>query len=589
MSLDSYLSPAIRQQIETQYYAKVNEQARLENLLLDPQFHEAPEDHIGLFSDHGVVHVRDVARQILEVLERVHGTLIPRRSPERFHLMKGIGVLLAYIHDIGMFDFSSFGRAIHPEFAAQAMFRPEMEPIVTAMWQENSGGLPALLMDWHRAGILTEEPQLVLRELLALAAGHSKSVVPVAVLADVHHLRTLMLEIVRLDLSTLYQRKRKSSKRQADFTTTDFTATDFREADASDQRRHDSVVSAGSFLWLVSDHPLLRGLTEDLIDCIRALRCADALRQRGAVLRTSGGYEIFMDQFSGRAVFALSLDDTRHFFLETPAPISAGEANIASSEVDGSCDLRISFHRGHFSNPGATESAAANAAYIVNDIQKDVIDSFTRNEYDERNAQLKSSTAMQIVLEETDDDPDFAALVQKHLMLLNPTMADRVQIAPSLHYASSLERDRYLAAPKLDWHLPQRLQVIQQIAASGYRTEMIDPEQAFNHVKLITLVQGEVLLEAGHPAAFVYVPLQAGLRVFPLGGYVALRAQPCVPLGVTGVIRGAVRNATIRAEETVSILMIPKMIYLKHWHHPHTPASFLAATILSVPSQQSHG
>jgi carbonic anhydrase len=60
-----------------------------------------------------------------------------------------------------------------------------------------------------------------------------------------------------------------------------------------------------------------------------------------------------------------------------------------------------------------------------------------------------------------------------------------------------------------------------------------------------------------------------------------------MPLGVTGVIRGAGRNATIRAEQTVQLIMIPKMIYLKYWHHPYTLASFLAHIHTNPTTEQS--
>ena len=48
--------------------------------------------------------------------------LIPERGPLRLDFMKGYGVMVAYNHDIGMRDFSPFGRAMHPEFATQEVF-----------------------------------------------------------------------------------------------------------------------------------------------------------------------------------------------------------------------------------------------------------------------------------------------------------------------------------------------------------------------------------------------------------------------------------------------------------------------------------
>ena len=68
-----------------------------------------------------------------------------------------------------------------------------------------------------------------------------------------------------------------------------------------------------------------------------------------------------------------------------------------------------------------------------------------------------------------------------------------------------------------------------------------------------------------------------GLRIIPLGGYDAMPARPWTPLGLTGVIRGAVRNATVVSESSMQLLMIPKGVYIREWYSVHTPQSFLAA------------
>jgi hypothetical protein len=60
----------------------------------------------------------------------------------------------------------------------------------------------------------------------------------------------------------------------------------------------------------------------------------------------------------------------------------------------------------------------------------------------------------------------------------------------------------------------------------------------------------------------------------PLGGYQPFFVQAWMPLGVTGVIRGAVRNATIVATQELTLLMIPKDVYLKRWHHTYSPQEF---------------
>jgi hypothetical protein len=118
LSPERYLSASVRERIEQAYYARVSEHARLENLIRDPSFWENAAKHPAFFSDHGVVHVRDVARHILRFLQSINWVLLPRRSPQQMEsFLYGYGVALAYWHDIGMSDLSPLGRAMHPDFA----------------------------------------------------------------------------------------------------------------------------------------------------------------------------------------------------------------------------------------------------------------------------------------------------------------------------------------------------------------------------------------------------------------------------------------------------------------------------------------
>src|SRR5918998_1218088 len=138
--LDRYLPASIRGHIEQHYYARINAQARLEQLLQDPEFLRDPAHHVALFADHGVVHVRDVATQILRVLDTINGVLIAARDESRLEFMKAYGVTVAYLHDIGMTDFSPFGRAMHPEFVAQIVFDAAFDGVVETLWNANCAG-----------------------------------------------------------------------------------------------------------------------------------------------------------------------------------------------------------------------------------------------------------------------------------------------------------------------------------------------------------------------------------------------------------------------------------------------------------------
>ncbi len=601
MQLDKYLPATICEQIEQRYYAQINSKSRLDQVAHDEEFLALLEEHVVLFGDHGVVHVRDVAQQIVHVLEVINGVLIPQRTPFRLAFMQGYGVMLAYLHDIGMVDFSSLGRAMHPDFALQTVFQPEFDAIVQTIWDENCGNAAWRLLNLAQRGVLSQDPLVTLRELLAMSIGHSKSNVPIEVLNDPRQLRQVLLHSAATDLRLIYaQRQVEKSRRkvaqagddqaarvraehelrlaEAEFAAaqTQLAAVDLRTTLLG---RFYTDFERDAFAWLLSPHPEMQALISDVIDTLRALRCADALRQRGTVMNTSGGYQIFLNQQTGNAIYALKKgDDEMLLLLEIDRPIATGEANLAGSELTVDGDLRVSFFRGAFGSPAAQRFAIHSAAFIVNDMQADVIGSFAgasaATAAGAAQKQRKSAEGMRILLEGVDDDPAFANLVAEELVRVNPQLQGRVKPVPSLQNMSELERNRYLAASDLAWDMAERCQVLERIAVSGHKIVDMDPVQAFEGVREIEIQAGDVLIEAGSPPGFVYIAQADGLSGIPLGGYRPFPVYPWTPLGSTSVIRGAVRNATISAQKPLRVLMIPKEVYLKHWHFTYNKEEF---------------
>jgi hypothetical protein len=606
--LDRYAPAYVRVWIEETYYARINAQAQLEAALADPAFYADPAAHLALFSDHGVVHVRDVAQQLLHVLDYAHGTLIARREPERLDgFMKSYGVLVAYLHDIGMIDFRPFGRAMHPEFASQALFDPAFDQIVDAIWQSDCGGIASRLRVLASAGALAQSPRLVLRELLALANCHSKSKLPAAILNDARLLREHMQQTIAQELQVLYHRYRAERARAALAKAHQAERSPAEAAELSDALCHAEAALAAvdptgklaaarraslrryyadfrrdSFHWLLAEDSGLRALAADVVDTLRVLRCADALRQRGALLKTSGGYEIFVDQTSADVLFALRRGAEQLLLATLPVPIAAGEANVAGSTLDGEGNLRITFHRGAFTRPEVVQRAASYAAYAVNDIQADVLDSFQPPAAGASGAQAaQPAYRLQIVLEEVEDNPAFAGIVREQLYALNPQLRGRVRIVcrnrPDKQAAEpSLEDARYAAASRLTWSRAEQRTAVARLARGGHAMAAVELDTAFDQVRLIRLSAGETLVEAGATAHYVYVPLGEGLMIEPLGGYPPFAAPPWLPVGSTGVIRGAQRNASIYATCDLSLLMIPQAVYLNAWHRPYQQAELVA-------------
>ena len=564
-SIHSYLPEPIRAQIEQGYYARVNAQGRFEEVLKDPAFWKPGASRpVALFSDHGVVHVRDVAQLILQVLKAINGVLIDRRSPERMEtFMNGYGVIVAYLHDIGMSDLSPFGRAMHPEFAAQAVFTPALETVVDAMWEQNCGQVAARISHLAQNGFSPRPAKDIFRELISLSVAHSKSKTPIKVLDDPRKLREHMVTILRHNLRDLYRKQLAAKGKTID---PDFAVDETPPAYLA---QHYTDVENQAYDWLLTETPEGRELVHDVIDTLRALRFADAFRQRGTVQKTSGGYEVFVSQQTGNAVYALRLSDQKLYLLELPDPLPAGEANIASCEISTGGNLRISFHRGAYATDEAQGRAVYSTAFTITDILADIVDSFWRGP-ETPTHDLKTSAEIQILLESTDDNPRFVELVQAQLRHFNPKLSKQIHIVPSLQTASEPERNRYLEARDVNWDHEMRQTLLENVKFSGQRIEDFDLDSGFRHTKLTTLSAGEKLIEAGAPSAFVYIPLNDGLQIIPLGGYQPFSVTAWMPVGSTGVIRGDIRNADVIAGQDVSLLIIPKDVYLRHWYAPYS-------------------
>ena len=561
---ERFLSVSVRERIEQSFYGHVNEQAKLENLIRNPLFLEDAAKHPAFYSDHGVVHVRDVAKQILRVLQTINGVLIPRRTEQEMELfLYGYGVALAYLHDIGMSDLSPFGRSMHPEFAAQSVFNGSLDDVITTMWNDNCGNVAWHLSQLFKAGILKRDPQIIFRELLAMSIGHSKSKTPITVLDDPAALRQQMKVTVSHNLRHLFsqQQAAKGKSLPENFS--------FDEESPAYLKNFYADFKSEAFDWLTDESEGAVKLVNNITDTLRALRCADAFRQRGTVEKTSGGYEIYTSQKTGDCVIALRLGGNRLFLMELPNnPDGAGESNIASSEFNPEGNLRISFHRGSFETQDAQNRSAYSTAYVISDFLRDTVDSFWRGT---AIPSVKTAKEIQILLESTDDDPHFAEMVQEQLHQLSPHTRDQIQIAPSLRNVSESERARYLRAKGLYWDAEQRQSVLDKISAAGQKLTSFDQQEGFKHIKFTELQAGEKLIEAGTPSAFVYIPLGDGLKIIPLGGYQSFSVTAWMPLGTTGVIRGDIRNADIIAEERVAVLVIPKEVYLRYWYVPFSP------------------
>ena len=562
-AIDELLLPPLRELLEERYWRPIERAAVLESLVHDPSFLADPVNHPALFSDHGVVHVRDVAAGVVSLADAANGVLLPGRPPERQSFLAGYAVLITYLHDIGMDDQTRAGRRLHALRAAHVAFGHDLDGVVDGLLSSR-GPVARRLGEVQAEAPFSCAIDVVLRELLSLSFAHSKSLAPAPMLEDPVLLRRLAQRIVLTDLET----HRASG----------VLPSPDAFLSANTDRYHDAEQE--SFAWLVSGHPAHRNLTDDVVDALRILRAADALRQRGTSLKTTAGYEIFIDAASGEAVFSLrAADNSSVYLLRGDSPKSAGEANLRLAAVSSDGHLRIAFHRGGFLDPAATRYAAESTAHVIGDILDDVLGSFSRGSVpDDLEAPTLSIDDVQVQLERPADNPPFAEEVGRLVAAANPGLADRIVVVADLEGVPAEERARYQRGVPVDPRSDETRNILEELSRHGTRVKGIDVDAAFADVRQVRFQAGEVVAPIGSPPAFVYVAKGPGLRVQPGGGYPASVVSAWVPVGTTGVIRRSERNAEVTVDRDVDVLMIPGESYVRLWFRPYT-AEELAATL----------
>lgn len=533
--LDDFLPAPLRHTIEARYWAPIGAAATVERFIDDPALHAAPDRHPALFSDHGVVHVRDVAGSAAALAARLHGTLLPPRPAPARHFVQGLAVLLAYFHDIGMAESSAAGRRVHAQFAAQTVLGPDFDDLAAALWQADAAGLRSRLQGLP----LALDPAWTAREVMALALAHSKTAVPAPLLDDRARLRQRLQRACFTDLAAQAALGR-------DATAPGALRARYRDPEAE------------SFAWLDDPRPALQALAGEVIDAVRVLRAADALRQRGTTLRTSAGYEVCTDRATGEAVVGLrTQDERRTLLLRFHNPISAAEANIRVTAITDDGALAVEFYRGRFAGAGVRAALLAVTADVVADIEADALGSFG------------AAAGRPVRLVAPADDARFADELARLLVQRHPRLAGRTEVEAAAVPATPEPVPGWIAERRLDRPPPDAGTLFERLAAHGLNVDAIDRRAALAGTRCIDVQAGTRLIEPGSTATFVIVPLAPGLLLQPMGGYAAQPLHPWIPLGVTGVARGGERNAGVVADGDVPVLLVDGEHYLAEWFRPY--------------------
>jgi hypothetical protein len=432
-AIDRHLAAELRCLLEERFWRPMVQGSTLEALRDDDALGPGSNGHAALFADHGIVHARDVAVGVVDLAATVDGVLLPRRPVDRGEFVVGLAVLIAYVHDAGMYDPTPIGRRVHAVYGAHLPFSGAMDDVIDRL-RTDAGPVVRRIAAVDAAAPFGVPTDVVLRELISLAVAHSKSAVPAALLADPTALKRLMRHVILTDLD----QHRDAAAQPA-------PAVPLTNGAGANARWYADPARL-PYAWLDSSQAAQRALVDDAIDAVRLVRAADALRQRGTTLRTSAGYEIFIDADSGSAVFALRTKaNDRLFLVRGDSPINAGEANLRRAFVTPQGDLRVAFHRGRFSSPESAAAACTATASAVADIGADVLGSFAfRRPSPDLGEPRCRAAEMWVQLERPADAPAFADDVATALAQRDPSLAARVAVVADLEGAAPAERARYL-------------------------------------------------------------------------------------------------------------------------------------------------
>jgi hypothetical protein len=538
-ALDRWIDPELRLLIERDYWTDVEFRTSLDELAKDANFRTNPSGHIGLFSDHGVRHARDVALRTLDLITMLHGTTIATRPTERIEFIQGCAVVLAYLHDVGMS--APISRKFHAQYASQLVFQDEFATVLSQLLDTNAGLLSSTIEKVNAKAPFGTSTRQVAQEVLATAVCHSKSCVPAAVMHDRTLLRDALLKSATQDLTDEAIAATDQTQTPA------ITANTANTGTRTDEQQR--------FEWIVTNHPDIAAFADDVLDAARIVRMADAMRQRGATLRTSAGNELLVDGRTGSATAVLRSNDRASAFLTRfDCPISVGESNLQTATLRSPNALSFVFHRGSFDTPDIEDNVAAACVVAIDDIQRDVLE-------------IMFDDTVRIEIVAPGDNPAFADRVQAHLIRRAPTMALRIDIVPATIDVAN--------PPAFDWRnrgIPfdesQIPHCMAQLQRAGMHPQHSEHPDFFAGVACVRVARGEAIIKTHEAPEFVVVALGHGLLAEPLGGYAPEPIQPYVPVGIVGVLRGDDRNATVRCLQDLDILVIPRDHFLKHWGHP---------------------
>jgi hypothetical protein len=512
--------------------------------------------------DHGPNHGRNVVENASDLIETAQERgLIERRTGARAGTMELMTRVNAGMHDIWMQDLTQAGRPLHPARAAREAFSRGLDAAASDILAERVDGhrtlQEALVRDY---GVAAADVPRVMREMMSLSYGHSKSAVPLETLDSPSLMRKTMKDVVRAQ-------------------------------EAGKETPFESHYAPGSFDrvaydWLETNPKL----SADMIDAVRILRPADAMRWRGPNdSRSSNGSSIGVAVIDGEVTTFMRMADAesgRTYMVRFDSPISMGEANTRYTSVNAKGELTLGLDKGSFGSEANDRVMARGSAHVILDVGQDWVGSFRGVERKpivvelpaERSPQFKKmlQDGLQEALAELrhkGKDTRLASRVVENVVFVES--ASGAAKAPGSR-APPAELIRYGNGKPFDPAGRRAPELLKLIGDNGVDVSALDASRAFEGARVITLAPGEELIKKGTGGEFVYVLMEGELKTVLGRGYAAHPLPKGVPTGEMAVISGNARSADVSATQASRVLAIPKATYLAEW----TKAFYTHETVL---------
>ena len=552
---DARVPPAVLDTLEERYLHPIEQATKLEALAHDPTVSRRPVNHPALFSI--TADPRQGRRcQLPRLADRQRRSPDLAARPNAQAFLVAYGLLATYLHDVGMHDLTtSYGRRLHPIYAAQLVFGTEFDDLIEDLLGFD-GPLSAAAPPGRgsRATRVPSRPP---------AAGNLLSLTLVAQQVDGAGIAARQPGAFR----NLVQQRRAD-----------------RPRDASRQRVGRSDPCGPEPLRLTANTDRYASAARRLLRVARVRRGRAAQPGRRRRSTPSGCFGLrtrcdsegrHFERHGGTSPRSTRPPDrpssrsgrrtiARLYLLRGHSPKSAGEANLRAvrspprAPPDRVPPRRLPRGR------GAIVRCREHVA-IVAEILADVLPCWRPGLPDDLRAAVRPSGRGAVQLERPGTTRSSPTTCRPWSRLCIPSRAAasprrlRPRKARGRHQQSDGASDRGAPWPGLR----EARRTPAAARPAGARIDGLDLDAAFADLRRVF---------ASPPASsdvdrialgFVYMATGPGLRSSRRAVSSVDYQGPLVPVGTTGVIRRAERNAEVTAERELELLMIPGDGYVR--------------------------